>query len=71
MSFTKKETSSHFPASNMTPKGSRYILSVSSLKRINRGAWVAQSVKLLILVISSGFDLRVVSSNPIPGMALT
>ena len=35
-----------------------------------RGAWVAQSIEHLTLDLSSGLDLRVVSSNPVLGWAL-
>ena len=37
---------------------------MSNIKRIkSRGAWVAQAVKHLTLDLSSGLDLRVVSSK--------
>ena len=36
-----------------------------------RGAWVAQLVKHLTLDLSSGLDLRVVSSSPVLGYALS
>ena len=35
------------------------------------GTWVAQSVKHLTLDLSSGLDLRVVSSSPMLGMKPT
>ena len=36
-----------------------------------RGAWVAQSIKHLTLDLSSGLDLRVVSSSPTLGVTPT
>ena len=36
-----------------------------------RGTWVAQSVKLLSLDLSSGLDFRVVSSSPTSGSMLS
>ena len=41
-----------------------------SLKKINRGSWVAQSVKCPTLDLNSGFDIRVVSSSPSLGAML-
>ena len=37
---------------------------------LNECAWVAQSVKDLILDFSAGLDLRVISSSPVLGSML-
>jgi len=37
---------------------------------VSRGAWVSQSVEHQTLDLSSGLDLRVVSSSPVLGFTL-
>ena len=43
---------------------------ICSIKSSSRGAWVAQLVKCPTLDLSSGLDLRVMSSSPVLGSAL-